>query len=205
MHYDGEKFNTATHLGGLSLALIGTSLLMDKAVSASNDRVLPSFAIFAASMVILYAASSLYHSARGAAKEFWAKVDHCAIYLLIAGTYTPLTLVTLHGATGWTLFGVVWTLAVLGIGKELGLGRGSAPPLALYVSMGWVGLLAAIPLLQRLPGLGWVWLLLGALLYTLGIPFYVMGKRWRHAHGIWHLFVLGGTTSHFFTILNFVA
>jgi hemolysin III len=202
--YDGEKFNTATHMGGLSLALIGTALLMQKAISADNYWVLPSFAVFGASMVILYAASSLYHGARGAAKEVWAKVDHCAIYLLIAGTYTPLALVTLHGAWGWTLFGVVWALAAFGIGKELEPGRDTSPPLALYMAMGWVGLLAAIPLLQRLPGHGWVWLLLGALLYTLGIPFYVMSKRWRHAHGVWHLFVIGGTTSHFFTVLNFV-
>jgi hemolysin III len=203
--YSGEKFNIATHMAGLGLAIVGAVVLTAKASAADNFWMLPSFAVFGASMVILYAASALYHSARGTARDFWAKVDHCAIYLLIAGTYTPLTLVTLHGAWGWTLFGIVWALAALGIAKELGLGRGSSPPLTLYLLMGWVGLAAAIPLLQRLPGLGWAWLLAGALLYTLGVPFYVMSKRWRHAHGVWHLFVVGGTTAHFFTVLNFVA
>jgi hemolysin III len=203
MHH-GERFNSITHLAGLGLALVGSVVLLQKASASGNSWMQASSAIFAVTMVLLYAASSLYHSTRGAAKEVWAKVDHCAIYLLIAGTYTPFTLVTLHGTWGWALFGVVWALAGIGIIKELWVGRETIPSLPLYVLMGWAALAAAVPLVQRLPGQGLGWLLLGGVLYTLGIPFYVKSDHWRHAHGVWHLFVLGGTAAHFFTVFNFV-
>jgi hemolysin III len=202
--YHGERFNSATHLLGLALAVVGSAVLIAQAAEAGNALKIVSFSIFGLSMVMLYAASALYHSIRGASKERWAKVDHCAIYLLIAGTYTPFTLVTLHGTLGWALFGFVWALAIVGICKELWWGRETVPSVPLYVLMGWCGVAAAVPLMKGLQGDGWMWLLAGGVLYTVGIIFYVLDKRLRHAHGIWHLFVLGGTASHYFTVLKFV-
>ncbi len=203
--YHGERLNSATHLLGLALAVAGSAVLVAQAVQGGNARKIISFAIFGLTMIALYAASSLYHSTQGPAKERWAKVDHCAIYFLIAGTYTPFTLVTLQGALGWGLFAFVWALAMVGIGKELWWGRDTVPSVPLYVLMGWCGIAAAIPLKDGLHGQGWMWLLGGGLLYTVGIVFYALDNRMRHAHGIWHLFVLGGTASHFFTVLRFVA
>ncbi|MDE2402070.1 MAG: hemolysin III family protein [Burkholderiales bacterium] len=203
--YHGERLNSATHLVGLALAVVGSAVLIGQATHAGNVLKIVSFSIFGLSMIALYAASTLYHSFRGATKERWAKVDHCAIYLLIAGTYTPFTLVTLRGTLGWTLFGFVWALAIVGICKELWLGRDTVPSVPLYVLMGWCGVVASVPLMDGLQGQGWWWLLAGGLLYTVGIVFYVIDTRMRHAHGIWHLFVLGGTASHYFTVLRYVA
>jgi len=203
--YQGERFNSVTHLLGLALSVAGSAILIAQAAEGGDALKIVSFSIFGLSMIVLYAASTLYHSIRGASKERWAKVDHCAIYLLIAGTYTPFTLVTLHGTLGWALFGFVWALAIVGICKELWWGRETVPSVPLYVLMGWCGLAAAVPLMNGLQGSGWRWLLAGGLLYTVGIVFYVLDTRLRHAHGIWHLFVLGGTASHYFTVLRFVA
>lgn len=202
--YHGERLNSATHLAGLALAVVGCGVLIAQALEAGGTVKLISFSIFGVSMVLLYAASTLYHSIRGASKARWAKVDHCAIYLLIAGTYTPFTLVTLQGTLGWSLFAFVWTLAAIGICKELWWGRDTVPSVPLYVLMGWCGVAAAVPLMNGLQDDGWRWLVAGGLLYTVGIIFYVIDTRMRHAHGIWHLFVLGGTASHYFTVLKFV-
>ena len=203
--YHGERFNSVTHLMGLTLAVVGSAVLVAQALNTGDALKIVSFSIFGLSMIVLYGASTLYHSVRGASKARWAKVDHCAIYLLIAGTYTPFTLVTLHGTLGWSLFAFVWTLALVGIGKELWWGRDTVPSVPLYVLMGWCGVAAAVPLMNGLQGDGWRWLLAGGLLYTVGIIFYAIDTRMRHAHGIWHLFVLGGTASHYFTVLKFVA
>ena len=203
--YHGERFNSVTHLLGLALAVAGAAVLIAQAVQAGDALKIVSFSIFGLSMVLLYAASTMYHSIKGASKERWAKVDHCAIYLLIAGTYTPFTLVTLQGTLGWSLFAFVWTLAAIGICKELWWGRDTVPSVPLYVLMGWCGVAAAVPLMNGLQDDGWRWLVAGGLLYTVGIIFYVIDTRMRHAHGIWHLFVLGGTASHYFTVLKFVA
>lgn len=201
----GERFNTVTHACGLALALVGAVAIMAKILPEGDDWKVWSIAIFAVSMVCLYAASSLYHAATGRAKEIWAKVDHCAIYLLIAGTYTPFALVTLKGTWGWSLFGAVWALAALGIAKELLLGRERLPSVPIYLLMGWIGVLAAMPLIRGLPQAALLWILAGGLLYTAGVPFYAKSAAWRHAHGVWHLFVLAGTGSHFFVVFRYVA
>ena len=154
-------------------------------------------------MVLLYLASTVYHSTRGALKAAWAKADHCAIYLLIAGTYTPFTLVSLRGALGWWMFGAVWTLAALGIAKELIWGR-RWPSVPIYLLMGWLGVVALVPLVRQLHLDGALWLLAGGVLYTVGVIFYAKDDEWPHAHGIWHLFVLGGTASHVVTVMYFV-
>jgi hemolysin III len=202
--YHGERLNSMTHLAGAAFALAGAAVLVTSAATLGDAWKIVSYSVFAVTLVVLYAASTLYHSTRGRRKEIWAKFDHCAIYLLIAGTYTPFTLVTLRGAWGWSLFGAVWGLAVIGILKELVFGRESLPSVPLYVGMGWLGLVAAVPLVESLSGQGLFWLLTGGLLYTVGVLFYANDHRWRHAHGIWHLFVLGGSASHYFTVLYFV-
>jgi hemolysin III len=202
--HQGERLNSITHLLGLALALVGSTFLIVRAVPSGDVIRIASFSVFGLSMILLYAASTLFHSARGPAKEQWARADHCAIYLLIAGTYTPFALVTLHGPLGWGLFGLVWFLAVVGICKELWWGRQAPPSLPLYVMMGWCGAAVGLRLPAGLHGPGWIWLLVGCLLYSVGIVFYSLDKRLRHAHGIWHLFVLGGTASHYFTVLKYV-
>jgi hemolysin III len=202
--YHGERFNSFTHLFGLLLAVAGSGLLITQSALHGDAWKVVGSSIFSASMVLLYGASSLYHSVRGKAKRVLVKFDHCAIYLLIAGTYTPFALVTLRGPWGWSLFGVVWGLAVLGIVKELCLGRDRIPSVPLYLAMGWLAVVAAVPLIRELPGPGLVWLIAGGLLYTVGIIFYANDERWRHAHGIWHLFVLGGTACHYVAVLLYV-
>lgn len=201
----GERLNTYTHLLGLLMALVGSGILIAQSLHRGDTLQVLSSCVFSLSMILLYAASTLFHGTQGRSKERWAKVDHCAIYLLIAGTYTPFTLVTLHSSLGWRLFGVVWTLAALGISRELWWGRHSMPAVPLYILMGWCGIAAAMPLVHGLHGQGWIWLLSGGLFYTFGVVFYALDQRLPHAHGIWHLFVLGGTVSHYVTVLRFVA
>jgi hemolysin III len=156
--------------------------------------------------VALYAASTLFHSTRGPRKRLWEKADHCAIFLLIGGTYTPYALVTLNGLWGWLLLAAVWSAALFGIGRELLQAKGAAvkPALALYIGMGWLGVLAAVPLAARLESGGLAWLLAGSVLYTAGTVFYRNRRGFRHAHGTWHLFVLAGTASHFISVGCFV-
>jgi len=192
----GERFNTCTHLAGLLFALVAAAVLVAEAAASADLRRVASFGVFAAAMVLLYAASTLFHGTQGQAKAVWARADHCAIYLMIAGTCTPLALVALRGLWGWVLFGLIWAAALYGIGRELVWGRGRPPAVALYVGMGWVGMAAAIPIAQRFPADGLAWLMAGALCYTGGVVFYAKDGRWPHAHGIWHLFVLAGTASH---------
>jgi hemolysin III len=132
------------------------------------------------------------------------KLDHCAIYLLIAGTYAPFALVTLNGPLGWWMLGAVWLMACAGMVLEFWPAhRSRALNVALYVGMGWLGLIAAAPLAEKL-GAGFGWLLAGGLLYTMGVVFYAMDKKWRHAHGIWHLFVMAGSGAHFGAVLLYV-
>jgi hemolysin III len=203
--YHGERLNSITHLLGLALAVAASTILISQAAQRGGILQIISFSVFGASMIGLYGPSTLYHSIQGASKKRWAKADHCAIYLLIAGTYTPFTLVTLHGPLGWCLFVFVWSLAATGIGKELWWGRASAPSVPLYLLMGWCGLAAAVPLAHGLRGPGLIWLLSGCLFYSVGVVFYALGNRVPHGHGIWHLFVLGGTASHYVTVLKFVS
>lgn len=203
--YYGERMNAVTHLLGLALAIVGAPALIAQASEGGDWRKIVGASVFGFTMVALYAASSLYHSVRGAKKASWAKADHCAIYLLIAGTYTPFTLVTLQGWVGWSLLAFEWALAFIGIGKELWWGREKVPSVPLYVLMGWAGVVASSSLMEGLRDQGWIWLLAGGLLYTVGIVFYALDHRMKHSHGIWHLFVLGGSASHFITVWRFVA
>lgn len=201
----GERLNGWTHLAGSLLAVAGLVTLVTMAARAGDAWKVVGASIFGATLVLLYAVSTLYHSLRGRAKVVLRKLDHCAIYLLIAGTYTPFALVTLRGPWGWSIFGVVWGLALLGIVQELTLARGRRwLSLALYVVMGWLGLIAAVPLWAGLTPAGFAWLAAGGATYTLGVVFFLLDERWPLMHGVWHLFVLGGSASHFVTVLLFV-
>ncbi len=204
--YAGERFNSITHIVGTVLAIIGTGVLIGAVPAGSSPRKIAALAIYGAMLVTLFLSSTLYHSLRGRAKQIFHVFDHCAIYLLIAGTYTPLTLVTLHGPWGWTLFGIVWALAVIGILKDVFLhGRLRALSVVLYVLMGWLVVIAFKPLQQNFPAAGIAWLIAGGLVYTAGIVFYALSKRVIHMHGLWHLCVLGGSACHYVAVLRYVA
>lgn len=204
--HPGERFNAWTHLGGSILALAGTAVLIVTAAARGDPWRVASFAIYGAALCLLFVVSTLYHSTRGRAKRVLRKLDHACIYLLIAGTYTPFALVTLRGAWGWTLFGIVWGLAAIGITQEMVLAKGARIlSLAIYVAMGWLALVAIVPLARALGWHGLAWVVAGGLLYMLGIVFYLYDERFAHWHGIWHLFVLGGSSVHYAAILAFVA
>ncbi len=204
--YYGERLNSFTHLTGAVLAAIGTPVLIVLAARSGDAWTLAGCSVYGVSLLLLYGSSTLYHSLRGRAKAVLRKLDHCSIYLLIAGTYTPFALVTLRGPWGWTLFGLAWGLASLGIAQEFVFGKGARRlSILIYLVMGWMGVAALGPLATGLGMAGLAWLLAGGLLYTGGIVFYLLDERVRHFHGVWHLFVLGGSTAHFMAIVFYVA
>ena len=199
--YYGERFNAWTHFVGAVLACVGAVWLLVIAAASGDIWKIVSIAIYGVTLIVLYGTSTLYHSVRGRAKKVMRKLDHLSIYLLIAGTYTPFCLTTLRGPWGWSLFGIVWGLAVLGMAQEI-KPRSEARVLSvvIYAVMGWIVLVAIHPLLDRLGTEGVVWLAAGGAAYTLGIVFYAFDKRFRHWHGIWHLFVIAGSVLHFIAI-----
>ncbi|MBU0809837.1 MAG: hemolysin III family protein [Gammaproteobacteria bacterium] len=203
--YHGERFNAWTHLVGTLLASVGAVWMLVLASLDGDVRKIVSVAIYGLTLVLLYSISTLYHSVQGRAKVVMRKLDHLSIYLLIAGSYTPFCLVTLEGAWGWTLFGVVWTLAVIGMVQEI-KPRSEARVLSIviYAVMGWIVLVAVKPLIAALGMAGFIWLAGGGVLYTVGIIFFVYDSRFRHWHGIWHLFVMGGSLMHFVAVLRYV-
>jgi hemolysin III len=196
----GERFNTCTHLLGLVLAVLGVPLMLAKTMPGGDAARSVGASVFALSCVVLYGASTLFHGTRGRAKVWWQRVDHGAIYLLIAGTYTPFALATLPDSGRWLMLAVVWGSALFGVRREL-QSAVARPSLALYVGMGWLSVAAAAPLIAHAPATVLAWLLSGAMFYTAGTFFYVNPAGYRHAHGMWHLFVLGGTASHYAAIL----
>ncbi|MHB8347199.1 MAG: PAQR family membrane homeostasis protein TrhA [Acidiferrobacterales bacterium] len=201
----GERLNSITHLVGFLLAVTGLTVLVTLAVRQDNPWKIVSVSIYGTTLVLLYGASTLYHSLSGRAKRVFRSLDHHAIYLLIAGTYTPFSLVTLHGDWGWSLFGAVWTLSVAGIVVESRPHNGPRiVPVALYLLTGWLVVIALRPLLKALPVAGIVLLLAGGVFYTGGVVFYALDKRVRHGHGIWHLCVLAGSVCHYLAIAFYV-
>jgi hemolysin III len=203
--YHGEKFNAWTHLIGAVLAAIGAVWLLVLASFTGDAWKIVGVAIYGVTLVLLYSISTVYHSVRGPSKRLLQKLDHLSIYLLIAGSYTPFCLITLRGPWGWTLFGIVWGLAVIGMLQEL-KPRSEARVLSLiiYAVMGWIVLIAVKPLIAALGMTGFKWLAAGGVLYTVGIIFFANDSRFRHWHGIWHLFVMAGSLLHFVAILFFV-
>ena len=203
--YHGEKFNAWTHLVGAVLAAAGSIWLLVMASLDGSPQKIISVAIYGVTLVLLYSVSTVYHSVRGRSKVIMQKFDHLSIYLLIAGSYTPFCLVTLHGPWGWSLFGIVWGMAVIGMLQEI-KPRSEARILSIviYAVMGWIVLVAVKPLLAALGTAGFIWLATGGVMYTVGIIFFALDHRLRHAHGIWHLFVIAGSLLHFVAIAHYV-
>lgn len=204
--YRGERFNGYSHLAGTLLAIVAATVLIVYGARFGDVWKVVSFSIYGATLIILFASSTLYHSTKGRTKGVFRKFDHSAIYLLIAGTYTPFTLVTLRGAWGWSLFGVVWGLAIAGIVQELTVAKGARwISLVIYIVMGWVAVIGVVPMLEALTWTGFTWVLVGGVVYTAGTVFYIFDEKYRHWHGIWHLFVLAGAAIHYAAIFLYVA
>ncbi|AEA63775.1 PAQR family membrane homeostasis protein TrhA [Burkholderia gladioli] len=202
----GERFNSITHGVGALMSLAGLATLVTMGALKGDPYRVVSAAVYGAALLVLYAVSTLYHSVhQPRLKAILQKCDHSAIYLLIAGSYTPFTLITLRGPWGWTLFGVIWGLALFGIVQELTLGRRTRIiSMVLYVLMGWLGVIALRPLVVAMSSEGVAWLLAGGLLYSAGIYFFINDERIRHGHGIWHLFVLGGSLCQFISVAAYI-
>lgn len=192
-----EFWNAATHGTGAMLALAGAAALIVAAALRGDPWRIVAVAVYGATLVLLYVASTLYHASRTPQRKARLRVlDHASIYLLIAGTYTPFTLLPLRGAWGWSLFGVVWGLAAVGlVAKLFWTGRWPRLSTALYVAMGWVVIVAAVPLFERLGTASLAWLVAGGVAYTAGTAFYA-SRRIPFAHAIWHGFVLAGSACH---------
>ncbi|MBT9568554.1 MAG: hemolysin III family protein [Thiobacillus sp.] len=204
----GEEIaNSVSHGLALIAVLVGTPFLLVHAVRQGDAGFIVGASIFAAAMILLYLASTLYHAiSHPRVKRVFRVIDHSAIFLLIAGTYTPFTLGVLQGPWGWTLFGIVWGLAGIGIAlkafKGLGFPRLST---ALYLAMGWLVVIAIEPLMARLPTAGLLWLLAGGLAYSVGVVFFALDSRLKYGHFTWHLFVAAGTACHYFAVLGYAA
>lgn len=200
-----ELAHAITHGIGAILSIAGLTLLVVFSALRGDAWHVVSSAIFGTTLVLLYSASTLYHSfPQPNIKRIFRIMDHSAIYLLIAGTYTPFLLVSLRGVWGWTLFGVVWGAAIAGVWfKVFYTGRFPKLSTTLYVVMGWVALVAVKPMMENIPLGGLVLILAGGLTYTMGVVFYVMHRMIYH-HAVWHLFVLGGSILHFFAVLLYV-
>ena len=198
--------NAITHGLGFGLSIACLVLLVVFASLRRGAWEIVSCSIYGATLVILYLASTLYHSIhRPRVRRVLHIIDHAAIYLLIAGTYTPYLLVPLRGALGWSLFGVVWGIAAVGIVfQALFIGRYKLLSTLSYVAMGWMVVATIVPLLNVLPVMAIIWMAIGGLCYTLGVVFYIW-KRLKFAHAIWHVFVLAGSLCHFFGVFFFVA
>ncbi|GGY13927.1 hemolysin [Rhodanobacter panaciterrae] len=203
--FGDELASSVIHGIGIVLSIAGLATLVAFAALHGNALTVVACAVFGSSLVLLYTASTLYHSISvAAAKPALRALDHIAIYVLIAGTYTPFTLIALPGAWGWSLFVAVWTLALIGSALELGLfKRYHKLAVLLYVGMGWIGMIAFKPLSEHLQTGGMLLLIGGGVAYTLGVPFYLW-RRLPYHHALWHVFVLAGSVLHFLAVLLYV-
>jgi len=197
-----EIFNSITHGIGTLLSIAALVLLVVFAAIKGNAWHVVSFSIFGTTLVILYLSSTLYHSFTTAKlKNLFARFDHAAIFLLIAGTYTPFLLTALRGALGWTLFGIIWGVAIAGVViRSIYLTKFRKLMVGLYLAMGWMFVIAFGPMMKTLPGISIMFLVLGGGLYSLGVVFYAW-RNLKYGHGIWHLFVLAGSIMHFFSVI----
>ncbi len=204
--YRGERLNSITHLIGTFLSAAGLVVLVILAVREDDAWKIVIFSIYGATLVLLYLFSTLYHSMRGKSKSVFQKLDHAAIYLLIAGTYTPFTLVSLRGVWGWSIFGVVWGLALAGLLQDvLVRKRLHVLSVSIYLVMGWLVVVALRPLSAVLPLSGMIYLAAGGLSYTIGVAFYVLDRKIPFGHELFHFFVLAGSASHYVAVLLYVA
>ena len=197
-----EIFNSITHGIGVMLSIVGLVILTVLAIKKGDVWHVVSFSIFGSSMVLLYLASTLYHSFnKENIKNLFARIDHSAIFLLIAGTYTPFLLTTIRSPLGWLMFGIIWTFAIAGIViRSIYLTRFRKLMMWLYMAMGWMILFAIVPIVKNLPDRSVIFLFSCGISYSIGVIFYAW-RNLKYGHGIWHLFVMGGTVLHFFSIL----
>ena len=202
-----EIANSTSHAVGLLAAIIGTPILVVQATQSGDAAFVVGASIFSATILLLYLASTVYHALPvGKAKRILRVLDHSSIFLLIAGSYAPFTLGVLRGAWGWTLFGLVWSLAVAGMVFTV-VGKASHPVFStgLYLLMGWLVIIAVDPMITRVPLPGLLWLLAGGLFYTVGVAFFATDSRLQYGHLVWHLFVMAGTACHYFAVLWYAA
>jgi len=200
-----ELWNSISHGAGAAFAVAALVLISVYAAGTGDQWKIVGGVIFGVSLVVLFLASTLYHGFKeGKAKDVFEIIDHSAIFILIAGTYTPFTLVNLRGPVGWTIFGIIWTLTLAGIVYKIFFVRKFVIfSTLLYIFMGWLIVFAIGPLSQTLSSGGLFWLVMGGVLYTLGTPFYII-RRIPYNHAIWHFFVLGGSVCHFITVFFYV-
>ena len=200
----GEEIaNALSHGAGFLLAVASLPILVHQMAMTGDGMNVVAASLFGGTAIVLYLVSTLYHALRpGRTKDWFNRLDHAAIYLFIAGSYMPFLFGVLRGAWGWSLFGVVWGAAALGVAAKL-FNRLKHPlwSTGLYVAMGWVALVAAVPLVQGMSPTGLGWLVAGGLSYTAGAVVFLFDSKWRYAHSVWHLFVLGGSVCHFFAAL----
>ena len=204
----GEEIaNSISHGLALVAALAGTPYLILQAERHGDAHFVVGATIFAATMILLYLSSTLYHAlSAGKAKRVFRVIEHSAIFLLIAGTYTPFTLGVLRGAWGWTLLGIVWSLAAVGVVLKV-FNKGAHPILSTtnYLMMGWLVVIAVDPMIARIPTAGLLWLIAGGVSYTAGVAFFALDSRLKYGHLIWHLFVMTGTACHYVAVLGYAA
>ena len=207
-----EMFNAITHLAGALLSIVGFIMLVNHASKYGDGWHVVSFSIFGVSLILLYTTSTIYHFnlLTSRIKPALKRIDHAMIFVLIAGSYTPLCLVVLRGGWGWSLFGVVWGIAIFGIiTKALWLKIPMGPTALVYLVMGWLAVIAFYPLIKALPNMGILWLVAGGLSYTIGAIMYSLDKksptgRWVNLHGVFHLLVLFGSFSHFWLVFRYI-
>ena len=200
-----ELANSVSHAVGLVATLVAGPVLIASAIRHGGLGTIVGASIFVATALLLYLFSTLYHAVRGnKAKRVFQVLDHAAIFLLIAGTYTPFTLGVLHGTWGWALLWTIWILAAVGVAlTATGKLHSRLASTALYVAMGWLMLAAVKPLWQRMPAMGFLWLGLGGVAYTVGVPFFAAHRR--YSHFVWHLFVIAGTACHFVAVMKYAS
>lgn len=199
--YKGEYFNSISHLVAAALALVGASVLITLAAVDGDTLKLVSYTVYSVAMFLLYLMSTLYHSFSGRAKAVFQRLDHAAIYIMIAGTYTPFSLIAVQGASGWWLFGVIWLLAVIGIIVEnIPIKGPRIIPIIIYLAMGWACMFTLDAMMAGMSPLAFQLLIAGGIVYTVGVVFFVLDHWFPAMHGIWHLFVVGGSVCHYFAI-----
>ena len=197
----GERFNSISHLVGAILTLPAGFILITFSLLQTDFWKIFSFSIYILTLFLLFLFSTLYHSTQGSTKAIFRKLDHISIYLLIAGSYTPFTLISLREGVGWKIFGIIWGLGIAGTVLEFAPKKGKRIlPIILYLGMGWLILIPIKSLLQVLPVNGFLWLLAGGLFYTVGAGFYVFSKKTPWFHGLWHIMVMLGCVCHYLTM-----
>ncbi|MCX8123137.1 MAG: hemolysin III family protein [Spirochaetes bacterium] len=201
-----EIANVITHSIGIALGIAGLAILVVYASIKGDPWKIVSFAIYGVTIIVLYSASTMYHSIKNISfKKFFQVLDHSSIFLLIAGTYTPFVLVTMRGGWGWSIFGIIWGLAIAGIIVKIIMGTGGDKlSTIVYLAMGWLIIIAFHKIIAVLPIMGIMWLVIGGLCYSMGTIFFLLDNKLPFNHSIWHLFVLAGSITHFFGILFYV-